>query len=172
MSFLCLQWGKIFPKCFFKLTNYSLTIFCSEPDNLHFDVGSTDGCEHQFHLIPHAEHRAAENVIGPTPEPDFTLQAHWRFLTVPSPGSRTEFYHLQNWKTTDLSFKYSHKRSKRSKSAHTNMHENIFVLMICTALSSAAWHLLTVPRGLRVKNIDQAVLSTALFTDEFVLSPF
>lgn len=52
---------------FLKLTNYSLSIFRSEPDNLHFHVGSTDGREHQLHLVPHAEHRAAENVIGPTP---------------------------------------------------------------------------------------------------------
>lgn len=31
------------------------------------------------------------------------------------------------------------------------MHENIFVLMICTGLSSAAWHLLTGPNSIRSK---------------------
>lgn len=79
---------RLFPNGRSKPTNYPLSIFCSESHNLHFDVGSTDGCEHQFHLIPHAEHRAAQDEIGPTPEPDFTLQAHWHFLTVPSPEQK------------------------------------------------------------------------------------
>lgn len=76
-----------------QLTNYSLSIFRSEADNLHFYIGSTDWCKHQFHLIPNTEHRATQYVVGPTPKANFTLQTHWCFLTVPSPvDKQTEVY--------------------------------------------------------------------------------
>ncbi len=92
------QWESTFPQtsnCFFKetaieLTNYSLSIFCSEANNLHLHIGSTDWSQHFLHLVPHTEHRAAQNKVRPTPKTDLTLQTHRRFLTVAPPVSRKQ----------------------------------------------------------------------------------
>lgn len=91
-----------FPKCqtislgaaAFHLTDYPLSIFCSEADDLHLHIGSADGSEHQLHLVPHAEHRATQHVVRPAAESDFTLQTHRRLLTVPPP---VEPHERQDW---------------------------------------------------------------------------
>lgn len=86
---------KIFPKmskCSCKaalhLTDYPLSVFRSEADDLHLYVGSADRTEDLLHLGPHAEHRAAQNEVRPAPKADLTLKTHRRFLTVPPPEDR------------------------------------------------------------------------------------
>ena len=91
-----------------ELTNYSLSIFCSEADNLHLYIGSPNWCKDQFHFIPHAEHRATQNIVCPTPKANLTLQTHWCLLTVPSPSSTTTrklrfiSIHKQVWKQVQV----------------------------------------------------------------------
>lgn len=58
---------------FGKLTDNSLPIFRSQTDNLHFDVGSTDRGQHSLYFGPDAEYRAAQDEVGPAPQPDLTL---------------------------------------------------------------------------------------------------
>lgn len=72
-----------------RLTDYPLAVLRSEPNNLHLGVGSADGRQHQLHLVPHTEHRAAQDVESPTPQAHLALQAHRCLLAVPSPAGIT-----------------------------------------------------------------------------------
>lgn len=65
---------------------------------------------------------------------------------------------------------YTHKYSvlskhtcKRSKRTPTNTHENRSVPRICTGPSSAAWHLLTGPNGVKSKDFWSGGAFTALW---------
>lgn len=79
---------KFFTAAVIQHTNYPLSIFRSEPDNLHLYIGSTDWSKHFLQLVPHTEHWATQNVVCPTPKTNFTWQTHRCFLTVSPPVGR------------------------------------------------------------------------------------
>lgn len=81
-------------------TNYPLSIFCSETNDLHLDVGSTDWGKHLLQLIPHTQHWTTQNMVRPTPKTNLTLQTHRRFLTVPPPVGTETQEHIERLTTT------------------------------------------------------------------------